>query len=416
MRRRAFAALAFVFLAGAGTIAGATLPVLDSDNFADGFRGPSMAQSLALTTLFYEESHRAVQRAWGKNERYGKMTVALFDAFTSGIIPLPLSDPWLHEEFHRAVMANRGVSSFNDVYRFAIAPAAIAVSHVGDDALARMKREHPADFVRLQSAGIEGEYALVQRLEREHFFHDSRAYNLPMYWLVKLNSSFYVLSGTSRAAERETGRFERDEGTNIRRRDFTGHDFTGWVYDLFRSDEPYEARGVHPSGVGVRRYRTRADLTPEERRFLDTTGRRTLLNFLDPHLVDIGEFHTGSFRWNASASAVLTSFGTTADLNALVDRGGHRVAVTLHRYANRDRAFPGIEAEWIGARVTPRIAVWMQPRDQLFRTHDADAGGLAALAIRRGRITFEVEAKTAGWVESNVHLDRAVSARLGISR
>ena len=414
MRRRA--ALAVLLFMCAGRIAGATLPIFDSDNFTDGFRGPSMQQSLALTTLFYEESHRAIQHAWARNERYGKMTVALFDAFTSGIIPLPLSDPWLHEEFHRAVMSNRGVSSFNDVYHFAIAPTAIAVSHVTDDALARMKREHPADFVRLQSAGVEGEYALVDRLEREHFFHGSRTYNLPVYWLVKLNASFYVLSGTSREAERQTDRWERDEGTNIKRRDFAGHDFTGWVYDLFRPAEPYEARGTHPSGTGIRRYRRRSDLTAEERRYLDTTGRRTLLNLLDPNLIAIDEFRTGSVRWNASASTLLTSFGTTNDLRAFLEHRGQRVAVTLHRYTNHDRAFPGIELEWIGARIAPRVALWTQPLDQRFRTHDASLGGLAALFVRRGHITFEVEAKSAGWVESNVHLDRAVSVRVGIAK
>ena len=374
-----------------------------------------MAQSLALSTIFYEESHRAIQKAWGDKEQYGRLTVALFDAFTSGIIPLPLSDTWLHEEFHRAVMSNRGVSSYNDVYHFEIAPTAIAVSHVSDEALAQLKLEHPADFVRLNAAGIEGEYALVERLERRQFFSRNDLYHLAEYWLVKLNSSAYVLSGTAHDSETETEKWEREEGTNVPRRDFTGHDFTAWMYDLSRPDEPYAARGIHPSGVGIRRYRRPSDLTQAERDYLDMAGRRTLLNFLDPNLVGIREFQTGAVRWNATASALLTSFGLAIDLRSYLDTHGHRIAVALHRYSNHDRAFPGIEAELQGTTMTPRLMLWTQPRDQRFRTHDAQAGGLAGVTIRHKHLLVEADAKTAGWVEGNVHLDSAVTARAGIT-
>ncbi len=32
----------------------------------------------------------------------------------------------------------------------------------------------------------------------------------------------------------------REEGADVKRRDFVGLDFTAWVYDLFRPDEPYK--------------------------------------------------------------------------------------------------------------------------------------------------------------------------------
>jgi len=413
MRRRAL--LAFFILASAWKAHGADLPIFDSDNFVDGFRGPSMAQALALTTIYYEESHRAIQKAWGTKERYARWSVALFDTVTSGVVPLPLSDTWLHEEYHRAVMSNQSVSSFNDVYHFEILPDAIAVSHVKDEALTRMKLEHPADFVRLHVAGIEGEYALVERLERRQFFQRSDLDHLVLYWLIKLNTSAYVLSGTDHENEDDTAQWEREEGTDVRRRDFTGHDFTAWAYDLSRPDEPYAARGVHPSGVGIRRYRRPSDLTPAESDYLDMAGRRSLLNFLDPNLAGIPEFQTGSVRWNAAASSLLTSFGLSIDVRGYFERDGRRIAVALHRYSNHDRAFPGIEAELVGARITPRIALWIQPRGQQFRTHDGTAGGLIGASLRQGHLLVELEAKTEGWVESNVHLDRAVSARAGIT-
>ena len=38
------------------------------------------------------------------------------------------------------------------------------------------------------------------------------------------------------------------EERNIAKRDFVGLDCNAWVYDLFRPNEPYELRGIHPIG------------------------------------------------------------------------------------------------------------------------------------------------------------------------
>jgi len=121
------------------------ITVFDSDIFARGFHPPSMEQAVSWSAAFYDVSHRALHRPW---------QVALFDLMADVILPLPLSDTWTHEEFHRAVLANRGVASFDDVYHFRFAPKAIAVSHVRDDKLAQMKRDHPADFVRAHAIGF----------------------------------------------------------------------------------------------------------------------------------------------------------------------------------------------------------------------------------------------------------------------
>jgi hypothetical protein len=37
------------------------------------------------------------------------------------------------------------------------------------------------------------------------------------------------------------------------KRDIVGFDCDAWAYDLQRPDEPYEARGPHPTGVGIDR-------------------------------------------------------------------------------------------------------------------------------------------------------------------
>ncbi|HET7710757.1 MAG TPA: hypothetical protein VFL80_02400, partial [Thermoanaerobaculia bacterium] len=230
------------------------LPLLDRDNVSHGLRGPSMAQSLALSAAFYEISHYAIEERLEQRPWLTRWMVALFDIGVSLIAPLPFSDVWIHEEWHRAVMSNRGVDSYNDVYKFAIATDAISVSEVRDEDLIRLKRDHPADLPRLHVAGIEGEYALVQRLQRNKFFDRTRGYHIPIYFISKVSSAGYVGSGTSSETTTETHEWEREEGVDVSKRDFAGHDFTAWIYDMSRRDEPYAARGLHPSGVGIRRY------------------------------------------------------------------------------------------------------------------------------------------------------------------
>jgi hypothetical protein len=98
------------------------------------------------------------------------------------------------------------------------------------------------------------------------------------------------MSGTGDSVDRNTDEANQKEGANLQVRDVTGHDFTAWAYDLHRSDEPYAARGVHPSGVGVDRDIKRADLTSEESKYLKRQGRLQLVNLLAPFLFNAGGF------------------------------------------------------------------------------------------------------------------------------
>jgi hypothetical protein len=406
------------------------VPLVDLPYNGDDFRAPSMQQALGVTAGAYDAAHLGIERAFGRRRRLGRVAIAAFDVLGGA---LPFADAWLHEEWHRAVLGNRGVASFNDVYRLNLNAETISVSRVRDEELARVKRDHPAEFVRLKAAGIEGEYALVTRLERDQFFRGGRAWHAALYWYTTLGAVLYV------ADTSDTDAFTREANAaepTVRERDISGHDFTAWVRDLFRPGEPWEARGVHPSGVGVNRYTATTDLTPEERRYLARQGRLALLNFLDPHLVGVRgvTFRNGPgrvpVRANLTARHLLTSFGHTVDANLFLARGGGNLFVVLHGYANRDRAFlPGVDAELVdrparaaGRRVelSPRLALWAQPAGQAFRTRAVRGGGLAALRVRAplGRrlgASAEVEVKTAGWVSGVVQLDRAVNVRLGAS-
>jgi hypothetical protein len=127
---------------------------------------------------------------------------------------------------------------------------------------------------------------------------------------------------------------------------------------------------------------------------------------------------------------LLTSFGHTVNANVFLQQGAANLFVTLHGYANHDRAFlPGMDVELVDYPVavlsrrfelSPRAAVWAQPAGQAFRTRAARAGGLAGLRARttiRGRVGVlaEIERKGAGWVAGIVQLDPATNVRLGAS-
>jgi hypothetical protein len=409
------------------------LPLLDHPFNLDEGSFPSMSQSVILSKDFYQLAHEGIARTFGRDRHLiGRFTSATFDFMT---IWVPLGEAWVHEEWHRAVMSRRGVSSVDDIDHFPFFRPLISVSHVSDDDLVRLKAEHPDEFVRLPAAGIEGEYALAFEMEKDAFFTGSGRGNRFVWWLCKLGPAFYLQSSASDEADTLTDDANRDEGADVPRRDFTGMDFTGWAYDLFRPDEPYAARGIHPSGVGLNRYRRFSDLTAEEQAFLERQAGLTWLNLVDPQLFGRHAFRIkspfgeGPLRFNFSLGHKLTSFGYDVDANVLLHQSNVRAVVILSAFVNHERWFPGLQAQLvrlplpIGDRsvfMSPRLALWLQPEDQQFRTRRAQPGGLLGLRLAaspRGRFEpyLEVEGKTRGWVAGNVYLGPNLSARVGLT-
>ena len=403
-------------------------------NGEQGVRAPSMQQSLDFSILGYEGMHGGIEKLFGSRKKLAKTAITIADLFTTLEVALPLTSVWVHEEFHRVAMGRRGIDSHNDVYDFNIGSDWIAVSHIRDADLARLKREHPAEWVRVNEAGIEGELMLVRDLERRRFFGQSKTWHLPLYWITKLGTIGYVQSGSWDDADTDVDQANEEDGTNLDRRDFTGHDFLGWVYDLHRPDELYEARGIHPSGVGVDRYRKRAHLTAAEKDYLELQGKLQWLNLADPFLFGFNDgIRIGRgedpLRLSAGLSHYLTSFGYVIDANALARRGRMNLAVTLHGYRNRDGRFAGIDTELLDLPVTirgrnwqvsPRLALWSQPERQRFDASEGAFGGLAGIRVRtavsrRLGAFVDLETKTAGWVAGNAYLDRNTSLRVGVS-
>jgi hypothetical protein len=402
-------------------------PLIDAPfNFeGHGYSFPSMVQSQALSKDFYQTGHRTIENAMGNRHPFlTTLTIAGFDVASSW---LPLGNAWVHEEWHRAVMSRRNIASYNDVYNFKIFSNVIAVSHVTDADLIALKRDHPAEQVRLQSAGWEAEYELNLRLEKETFFFGERSNNRGILWLNTVGSSAYLFLCASPSADQTTDEQNAGDGSNIAKRDFTGLDCNGWVYDLFRPDEPYQNRGVHPSGVGINRYRKYSDLNDREKHFLGLTAALSLLNLADPFLIGLDRFGIET-EWNTNLRFLPSSFGFTADANLFLKKNQLNLFIALHQYFNHVSYFPGIEVEILrypiglfsSANVlTTRGLFWLQPERQRYDSTKGIPGGLLSVKLSEPlsntwELWQELEGKTEGWVAGNPFLDSNVSIRTGV--
>ena len=215
------------------------------------------------------------------------------------------------------------------------------------------------------------------------------------------------------------------------KRDVVGYDCDAWAYDVQRPDEPYEARGPHPTGVGIDRYRRPTDLTPHERELLVQAKWLSLLNLVDPAMFGVRWGVPGAppgWRMTGGFAYQLTSFGQAVTLDLYARGGDARWRAALRLYLSGHLALPGLELERVrlartvgGARleVTPTLGVWLQPAHDRFDDTAARPGALARLKLAwlaTGRLSAfaEVQAKSAGWVAGTPRLDAAVEARVGV--
>ncbi len=387
----------------------------------------SMRQTLEFSTSFYQGFHRLIGGEPGTERQSGRIWWILgFDLLTNYI---PLGSSWMHEEWHRAVMSNRHIGSFNDVNTLPFGKTLIAVSHVDDADLIRLKREHPADQVRMGSAGMEAQIQQNLRIEKDHFFNHGRTEDRLVMLMNTIGVSSYLAACSSKDADTSTDQQNSGDGSDVSKRDFTGLDCTAWAYDLFRPDEPYTQRGTHPSGVGVDRYIRYSDLNDREKKFLSEQMQLSLLNFVDPFLYNFQEFHTHllgeDLRWNFRMSHTLTSFGGVVNAHLFVEKNSEKYLITLHDGMTDARIFPGLTVEWVESplrwdhyKLTSGITIWQQPRGQ--RVEEAQSETVVDVMsqifyeLREGETLFAgLEAKTPGWIAGNVYLDRNLSAWAG---
>jgi hypothetical protein len=416
------------------------LPVLSlRENVGLGYF-PGMWQSLAATKSVTYLTHAALLELFQLNSDMGwsrtaiditdSTLIAVFDLVALG--RLPLSFIWMHEEWHRAVMSRRDIDSYNGIYDFHLGlDGLVPVRDVTDQDLIRLKASYPAEMVRLSSAGMEAQVAFHTELDKDRFFRRTHA----RVTGTEILSTLFLIQGLLDPAYRSdsiTAGAIAEEGPGIEDRDFTGLDATAWVYDLFRPEEPYEARGPHPSGLGIDRYRSERDMTKEEIGYLRRQGFFSLVNLINPAFIGVRELEIdrgegqAPWRWSFNFQHVPAPFGVMFQLNGFLDTGVHSWFLQTQLNSSDQLTLPGLALSLVreplplleGATLTGTLQAWLQPRDQLFFASAARPG--AGLVLRANvplgagvEAYVEARAKTSGWVIGDPMLQRNVDAHVG---
>jgi hypothetical protein len=408
-------------------------------SFFKGYANPSMHQSLNLTADLYTGLHYGIDKLFKFDPITGrkkwsskKRLLYLITLCSSELIftSAPGFNGWEHEEYHRAVMTRFHVNSFNDMNKFPIFAESVSISHVTDEDLIRFKKESPTDFNRMHVAGIEGEYLLIDKLQRNNFYYNQNLLHELVYLFSTLNSIMYVqMCSIPEQADLYTDDFNSTE-ESIKVRDFTGWDFDGWVYDLFKPDEPYADRGIHPLGNGIDRYIKTTDLTSEELSYLKKQGNLQWLNCISPMMIGIKsiKLSKNGLYGNFSVRDYLTSFGNDISCNIFLKNQTHNFFFAIHSSQNYHHSFPAIETQLVDYNesigkysflISPRLIAGLQPLNQDFKTNKSSFLGLAECKLELITKNFihpyiEVSAKTKGWVAGNEFLNSNLSCRLGI--
>ena len=400
--------------------------------FFQSYMNPGMENSLAYSVDFYTAAHWGLKKAIRFKDGgfwqifLQRMSISAFDVIT---MQMPLAFSWLHEEYHRGVMSQYGIDSYNEVLLFHIGASSIAVSHVQDEELAMLCDDHHPDFVRLMSAGHEAVVDLNRSLQSNEFFYHQNLDNEVLYWMTSFQNLFYIMSCANGSGD--DGMKQRNaEEPLIRDRDFTGMDMNAWVDALWNPSKPYSNRGPHPSGNGINRYIMTENLPDECVDYLHRQARLDILNFVSPMLFGFSRFRLantdrGTCYGNFAFRHYLTAFGDDAALDLYLQTPRLNLYTTLHSYNNDNPHFGGLEVGLIDYPVCDnRLLVgatlmgWLQPEEMLFHTATGTLGGLAKLRVSyAGRLAspyLELGWKSKGWVAGNANLDNGVFMKAGL--
>jgi len=365
-------------------------------------RAPTMRQSLQLSTDFYLAGHNLILDQIANSDdiqqgqQAGIWTLLGLVAFDQAAGYLPLGNIWMHEEWHRAALGRRGINSTNNMYNLGNFATSTGF-HTAD--VAKLKLHHPQDLVRVMSAGLESQFEQTLEIEKQAFFNNHR----PLMNTLGLRNILSNLSYMNGCASNK----------------IVDGDCTIWVYELFRPAAP-----VYFQSTRV--------LTTEEQKYLKKQRDLSLINLIDPFLFGKRGFTTpsGNWMWNANLRHELTPFGYTLASNVFIkNQDDLNIFGTVHLYKNDTGTYPGLDISLShypvtvfdkSAHITPRLAVWMQPENLMFRDATATLGGLvsARLDVPVGTewgVYGEVEGKSIGWSASNEYLGSNLSVRLGLS-
>jgi hypothetical protein len=408
--------------------------------FPQSYGSLSMAQSLALTTDMYFAMHYGLKKMydhldfkpfWNKAIYYGTTAAGIL-AFA---YILPYGYPWMKNEYIRTIPSRYGILTQNNTWS--------GFCGITDSQLSYLKENAPYDFIRMNAAGHEAYILFSDTLIRNFFYYNPN----DLSWITALVATWIDMGVNSSPfiqydIQNTTGttlidleyyiekRYKNDKAQETRA--LACFDMLNWGYELFHPDEPYAARGLHPSGDGsVARYITFEQFSDDEMKYLVKHSYLSLLNYVSPLLFGFRTIPLGNsgLEGNFALHHYLTSFGTDITASVFLKKKPFNMAFTYHSYQNYNNYFPAIEAELVDFPLTigklemflsPRLLIGMQPKDQVFKTDSPEFLGLFGLRadfkVNKNILPyFDFTVKTKGWVAGNEYLDTNVNVKLGVS-
>lgn len=343
-------------------------------------------------------------------------------------IKLPYGYAFQHEEFHRSVMATRHIYSYDEVWKFGKG-LDIAVTNVKDEDLIYLKKHFPSDQVRLAAAGVEGEYLYFQRMREDNFFKQTGYPMVGISIMGTLHAVNYVNLPFAARFNAITDSILAHDPHSVLARDFTGYDFSAWVYDLFTPNEPYQNRGAWPDGTGIKRPVKASELTPEMKNFLRQTGNMQYLNFVSPFMVGINRLRIQpGYYFNFALRSVPASFGYYAGGDFFLDFNKRQMMISVGINKSKKLTLPSVTLKSYdlirgkNSRFNTNLllSAWLQPKNQMFATGQAQPGFSISVepifsVSKRVSLMSDISYKSKGWVFGNPYLDNNFSARIGFS-
>lgn len=410
---------------------------LKFQHYKNSYRNLSMMQSTDMARNLHGSLYYGHNVLWSKLVKPSTTKKYILNRVLANVtalgtdylaIKLPYGYAFQHEEFHRAVMSTRHIYSYDEVWNFGKG-LDIAVTGVKDEDLIYLKQKHPADLVRLASAGVEGEYRYLQRMREDNFFKQT---NYPMIGISLLGTFHavnYVNLPFAKRFNSITDSILAHDRDNVLARDFMGYDFSAWVYDLFRPNEPYEQRGNWPGGVGIKRPIKESDLTPEMKKFLRKTGNWQYLNFVSPFMIGINRLQLKEgYFFNFALRSVPTSFGYYAGGDFFLDFNNRQMMICIAVNKSKNLVLPSFDWSYHNFKKAAndrlstsfQISTWLQPKDQMFAAQKSSfgfsIGAQPKLKISKNvSLIADFNYKTKGWVFSNPYLDDKFTGRFGFN-
>jgi hypothetical protein len=407
-------------------------------NFDNGYYWPTLTQSINNTVAIHQVVNKMlgnliepVHPVWGK-----VLTSGAILAFNVGFTYTPGGTAWQHQEAHRAVMHYRGITSYNQANCWCrYFKKRIATQQVSDQELENFKRDYPAEFIRNKGVGHEAQLEVIEQLKKDAFYYGTPGYRDVIPNLLNVFITImYVNEYKGKKYDQQIDERNREE-LRADIRDISGVEFTPWVYDLFRPEEPFHLRGnnggVHPYGEGVDRYIGNEDLTQQEKDYLEKQGRLVWLNLVSPanfgfaRFRAVSPFNSQPFHWNVSLVHNLVAFGHVLDYNVYLQQNKWNLFVTYHDYKNQKKHFPGLDLEVHRYPINKfflsgAVGMWNQPQDQLFRSEGGKMGaifrlGLASRLSNKFEYFLEGDYKSDGWVSGHVALEPLGQFRVGLN-